>query len=55
MEIQTNVINTILEQLRKHAAEKQIALIIEARIFVNPHEARVLVVRPTLPLAVIRY
>jgi len=55
MTIQPLTLEGILDWLQQQAAERHTALIVQARIAVSPHEARLLTIQPEGLLETIRY
>jgi hypothetical protein len=53
--IQPTSLNTILKNLGEYAAQMRTPVIVDARIAVTPQDAKVLDLRPALPLQTIRY
>ena len=55
MEIQPITIEAILQWFQKQAARKQTEIVIQTRIALNSHEARILDARQERPLETIRF
>ena len=55
MEVQPFTFEAILDALRKQAATNKTPLILEAHIAISSQEARLLELKPSRPLKIIRY
>ena len=55
MEVQPITIQAILQWLQQQAAQSRTEVVIQTRIALNSHEARLLDVRQERPLETIRY
>jgi hypothetical protein len=55
MEIQSLTLEAILDWTRKHAPERQLPFIVQARIAVSPQESYLLNVQPEQPIETISY